>query len=50
MKKILMSAFSCQPGKGSEPGVGWNWSVQAAKNADVYVLTRSKMKPYIEAV
>lgn len=50
MKKILMSAFSCQPGKGSEPGVGWNWSVQAAKNAEVYVLTRSKMKPYIEAV
>lgn len=44
-----MSAFSCQPGKGSEPGVGWNWSIQAAKSAEVYVLTRTKMKPYIEA-
>lgn len=50
MKRILMSAFSCQPGKGSEPGVGWNWALQTAKCADVYVLTRSKMKPYIDAV
>lgn len=48
MKKILMVAFSCQPGKGSEPGVGWNWALQAAKSQNVWVLTRSKMKPYIE--
>ena len=48
MKKILLVAFSCQPGKGSEPGVGWNWAVQAAKTQDVWVLTRSKMKKYVE--
>lgn len=48
MKRLLISAFSCQPGKGSEPGVGWNWVLQAAQCCDVYVLTRSKMQPYIE--
>lgn len=48
MKNLLLIAFSCQPGKGSEPGVGWNWAIQAAKTQNVYVLTRSKMKPYIE--
>ena len=48
MKKILLVAFSCQPGKGSEPGVGWNWALQAAKTQDVWVLTRSKMKKYVE--
>lgn len=49
MKKILLVAFSCQPGKGSEPGVGWNWALQMAKTQDVWVLTRAKMKPYIES-
>ena len=42
MKKILLVAFSCQPGKGSEPGVGWNWALQAAKTQDVWVLTEAK--------
>ena len=23
--KILISAYACEPGKGSEPGVGWRW-------------------------
>ena len=26
--KLLVSAYACEPGKGSEPAVGWNW-VQA---------------------
>lgn len=47
MKNILMVAFSCQPGKGSEPGVGWNWALQIAQQHNVWVLTRTKMKPYI---
>jgi glycosyltransferase involved in cell wall biosynthesis len=25
MKKILLSAFACDPNMGSEPYVGWNW-------------------------
>lgn len=43
-----MVAFSCQPEKGSEPGIGWNWALHAAKTQEVWVLTRSKMKKYIE--
>lgn len=38
--KILMSAYSCEPGKGSEPGVGWNVVRQAANYHEVWVLTR----------
>lgn len=45
---ILISAFSCLPDRGSEPGIGWNWAIQAAKTQNVYVLTRTKCKEKIE--
>jgi glycosyltransferase involved in cell wall biosynthesis len=38
--KILLSAYSCEPGKGSERGVGWNVACEAAKHHQVWVLTR----------
>ncbi|MFM2061626.1 MAG: hypothetical protein RLZZ507_1296 [Cyanobacteriota bacterium] len=38
--KILISAYSCEPGMGSEPGVGWNIAREAAKYHQVWVLTR----------
>lgn len=38
--KILMSAYSCEPGKGSEPGVGWNVVREVANYHEVWVLTR----------
>ncbi len=38
--KILMSAYSCEPGRGSEPGVGWNVVRQVANYHEVWVLTR----------
>jgi len=38
--KVLLSAFSCSPGFGSEPNVGWNVALQAAcRGYDVWVLT-----------
>ncbi len=40
MKKILVSAYSCEPGRGSEPGVGWNVVRELAKYHEVWVLTR----------
>jgi len=46
--KVLISAYACAPGEGSEPGVGWNWALQAARVADVWVLTRSNNRPAIE--
>lgn len=40
--KLLISAYACEPGKGSEPGVGWRWALEAAAlGHEVWVLTRS---------
>lgn len=44
-----MSAYACEPGKGSEPGVGWNWAVQAARSHEVWVITRRNNRASIEA-
>lgn len=37
--KILISAYACEPGKGSEPGVGWNWVKEISKYYDIWLLT-----------
>lgn len=29
--KILVSAYACIPNRGSEPGNGWNWTIENAK-------------------
>jgi glycosyltransferase involved in cell wall biosynthesis len=47
--KILLSAYSCAPERGSEPGAGWNMAREAANYHEVWVLTRSKNRPLIEA-
>ena len=47
--KILLSAFACEPGQGSEEGVGWNAVVEAAKHQEVWVLTRTFYRAAIEA-
>lgn len=46
--KVLISAYACEPDKGSEPGVGWNWAVQAARSHEVWVLTRGALASVIE--
>lgn len=38
---ILISAYACEPGKGSEPEVGLRIVLAAASRHDVWVLTRS---------
>ena len=48
LNKIIVCAFACEPGKGSEPGVGWNWAVHLSKYVNVTVVTRSNNKPIIE--
>ena len=49
MDKILISAFSCNPNKGSESLNGWCWSnTLAHKEFEVFVLTRSIEKNDIE--
>lgn len=47
--KVLMSAYACEPGKGSEPAVGWNWALQAARHHEVWVITRRNNRAAIEA-
>ena len=46
--KILLSAYACEPKKGSEPGVGWSWATEYAKCNEVWVLTRDNNKNTIE--
>ena len=47
--KVLLSAYSCDPGKGSEPGVGWNSVLQAARFHSVWVLTHDEGRQGITA-
>ena len=38
--RVLLSAFQCIPGQGSEPGNGWHWATSLAEYGhDVTVLT-----------
>lgn len=48
--KVLLSAYACEPGKGSERGVGWHIAKEVAKDHQVWVLTRpDESKEAIEA-
>ena len=50
LMKILISAYSCEPNQGSEPGVGWNIVREVAKYHQVWVLTRpDESKEIIQA-
>jgi glycosyltransferase involved in cell wall biosynthesis len=46
--RILISAFSCAPGRGSEPGLGWEVAAAAAENNDVWVLLDEHNRQWIE--
>ncbi|HBB35727.1 MAG TPA: glycosyl transferase family 1 [Cyanobacteria bacterium UBA8803] len=46
--KLLLSAYACEPGVGSEPGKGWNMAREMAKYHEVWVLTWSGRRPGIE--
>jgi len=47
--KVLLSAFSCHPGRGSEPGIGWGVSQAVAREHEVWVLTDVTNRLGIEA-
>jgi hypothetical protein len=46
--KVLLSAYACEPGKGSEPGVGWNMAQALARHHEIWVLTRANNRLAIE--
>jgi glycosyltransferase involved in cell wall biosynthesis len=47
-KRVLMSAYACEPDKGSEPGVGWNQVRQMARFHEIWLITRSNNRNRIE--
>lgn len=50
MARILLSAYACEPDRGSEPGVGWNWATELARlGHQVTVITRADNRPAIES-
>ncbi len=47
--KVFLSAYDCQPGKGSESGVGWHWAKNIAEiGHEVWVVTRCQNRVPIE--
>ena len=47
--RIFLSAYACEPGKGSEPGVGWRWACGLSERVPLTVLTREDNRKVIEA-
>jgi len=48
--KVLAIAYACEPGRGSEPGVGWNWVrlIARTEGVSVSVVTRKNNRSVIE--
>ncbi len=47
--KVLLSAYACEPGKGSEPRLGWMWVKHLSRHHEVWVITRANNRARIEA-
>jgi len=47
--KILLSAFAFAPNVGSEPGAGWRWAIELAKQHEVTVVTDMTRRSLVEA-
>lgn len=45
--RVLMSAFACEPGRGSEQEVGWRWAVEMSRWFEVVVITQTRNRPAI---
>ncbi len=38
--RVLATAYACEPGRGSEPGIGWHWARQIARHHELTLITR----------
>lgn len=45
---ILISAYSCRPGSGSEPAIGWNFVKEMEKFHNLWVITDERNRSDIE--
>lgn len=46
--RVLITAYACEPNRGSEPEVGWQLTRHLADYCDVWVITRANNRPLIE--
>jgi glycosyltransferase involved in cell wall biosynthesis len=46
--RVLISAFACEPGRGSEQEVGWRWALEMSLRFDVTVITQTRNRPGID--
>jgi glycosyltransferase involved in cell wall biosynthesis len=47
--RVLVSAYACEPGQGSEPGAGWQYVRALSRHHEVWVLTRTNNAEAIES-
>ena len=48
--KLLLSAYACEPDRGSESGVGWHWALEIVRlGIETWVMTRANNRAPIEA-
>lgn len=45
--KVIICAYACEPNKGSEPGVGWEYAIRLAKYGEIWVVTRENNRQVI---
>ena len=46
--KILVSAYACEPGAGSEPGAGWNLVREISRTEECWIITRANHRHTID--
>lgn len=46
--RLMVSAYACEPWKGSEIGVGWHWVLELSREFDLWVITRANNQEPIE--
>jgi glycosyltransferase involved in cell wall biosynthesis len=49
MAKILLLSYGCEPGRGSEAGIGWQWVNHLSQQNEVFVLTHPRGRAAIQA-
>jgi glycosyltransferase involved in cell wall biosynthesis len=47
--RILLSAFACEPDRGSEEGLGWGWAEALSRKHEVVVLTDARHRVRLDA-
>ncbi|MCA9003068.1 MAG: glycosyltransferase family 4 protein, partial [Planctomycetes bacterium] len=48
-RHVLATAFECQPGHGSEAGIGWHWALEIAKRNRLTLITQGCRVEEIES-